>query len=601
MPKLSKHGLRELDINIQKFKMATGLDTFSFEKFEKLAEKLEKKTPGRGYQRAYQETLTELFKTAVLRQMYDEQEMSSVSTLVAAYDKYLMGWYIVERENEGKPVKIHVSEDIPLETLESFQAVLRNTPDVSVYDYIERGVKKGEYAHDNLGDWAQRLKQSRTKIPMSTARRLASCAVALEKKNKARNPIWRFFVRSIHNKELRVIEELKALAVRDLTVEDFIDDARDLSEEAKKQTIFDELMKDARSDYPNPTISQAQLEIDFSIRSMKDAQHILNKDAEARIKYDEKEMDLEKLQALDEEEFSKFFTEDRIDKNKINEFLDESMNLEESVLGDSIEAEGDENESELDLNESTIEAGSFLADEDDARFSIEVNELLYEPIAIDGELSATDNFNKLASSRSFIEKTKDDIVALIGKPDVDYKDKESWAEFSVCEAMLNEAEHICRLYDEAKANEAGLEDLEKIMENGANALYDLAYLSIDGFDAYARGDNGFALEERPVIAQKLTDLFLNSVTPVKFNANEFGKFKENYVIKNRDHAIQVMHRYDTDVTLDKCTEIVDNAVTELHAFEKVEFDKGIFDSEPKEIELNKAQISVPTKDKDFAK
>ena len=42
-------------------------------------------------------------------------------------------------------------------------------------------------------------------------------------------------------------------------------------------------------------------------------------------------------------------------------------------------------------------------------------------------------------------------------------------------------------------------------------------------------------------------------------------------------------------------------LNELHTFEKVEFDKDIFDNAPRDIESKKAQISEPSIDKQFAK
>jgi hypothetical protein len=134
-----------------------------------------------------------------------------------------------------------------------------------------------------------------------------------------------------------------------------------------------------------------------------------------------------------------------------------------------------------------------------------------------------------------------------------------------------------------------------------NQLYDLAYFSTDGFDAYAKDDNGFTVEERPIVAQKLTDLFVDMIAPIKLNENKLGKFKENYVLKKRDHAITVMHKYNTEVPNDECVKIVDSAINELHAFEKVEFDKDIFDNAPRDIESKKVQISEPSIDKQLAK
>ena len=551
MPRLSEYALKDLRFNEGKFKWWTGLD-FSFVEFEDLAERYEQETPGQGYQRAYQQSLANLFKTALLDHMHGEKEMKSIATIIAAYDMHLIDGfdgYITKRQDENIPVNIKTNgEDFSLETLEALLDVLHQTPDIKLYDHIEEKFKSGEYVHSNMHEWTQRLKGLKMKISRPLARKITSCAEVLEKKNRDRHPILRFLLFPIHFMEKNMIKEMRELAVRDLKIEDFTENpkylSKNITEEVKKDIIYKGLVKEVMSEFPDPFIINMQLSIEFKIKSIKAAQHKDGKETTESVNKDEMEMDLEKLHALDEEEFGKFFTDDELDNRKVNEFLNKPSNLE-----------GD----------------------------------------------APDKASKVSYSESFTKEMTDEIVALIGKEDIDYEDKRSWAESSVCKTMLRETERICKLYDEAKAKNAGAEEIEKIIENGANALYGLAYFNVNGFGAYARDDNGFAIEESPIVAQKLTDLFINKALSTKLSENELSKFKENYVIKNRDHAISVMQKYNADVPEDKCREIVDNAATELHAFEKVEFDKAVFENTPTEIESKKSEIGELTNDKQFAK
>ena len=59
--------------------------------------------------------------------------------------------------------------------------------------------------------------------------------------------------------------------------------------------------------------------------------------------------------------------------------------------------------------------------------------------------------------------------------------------------------------------------------------------------------------------------------------------------------------YNTEVPNDECVKIVDSAINELHAFEKVEFDKDVFDNAPRDIESKKSEISEPSIDMQLAK
>jgi hypothetical protein len=261
-------------------------------------------------------------------------------------------------------------------------------------------------------------------------------------------------------------------------------------------------------------------------------------------------------------------------------------------------------------DESIIENNDSFTIDDDDRVSISFDDLLNDPedindskdiAALDGAQTTTDKFNGFKESDAFREQTIRDIINLIGKPSFADQDKHDWAEFYIFDDMMKAAGQLCELYDEAIENENSSSKIERIMQDGVNKLYETAYVGLGCIEAYDSCSAGFALEERPVIAQKLTDLFLNKVTPVGFISKEFGKYAENYVIKNGDYAIKVMQEQEENLGKEKCTELVNNAAKELHAFDKVEFKASEFDNSTKDVGQSEANIVDPVVGKSASK
>ena len=96
-------------INFQTF---SGINGFSFEAFEKKAEELEVQYPGAGYQRAYNETLTQMFRTSLVdKYLREESTLLTLSELVEYFDTYLMKKYVDECQKQGVAVNIKLNDN----------------------------------------------------------------------------------------------------------------------------------------------------------------------------------------------------------------------------------------------------------------------------------------------------------------------------------------------------------------------------------------------------------------------------------------------------------------------------------------------------------
>lgn len=137
-------------INFQTF---SGINGFSFDAFEKKAEELEEQYPGEGYQRAYKETLTQMFRTGLVdKYLREESTLLTLSELVEYFDTYLMKKYVDECKKQGVSVSIKLNDNgFNIETLQSFNAVLDSIPDKTVLNEVAKKFDSGELTLDSYG------------------------------------------------------------------------------------------------------------------------------------------------------------------------------------------------------------------------------------------------------------------------------------------------------------------------------------------------------------------------------------------------------------------------------------------------------------------
>lgn len=128
--------------------------------------------------------------------------------------------------------------------------------------------------------------------------------------------------------------------------------------------------------------------------------------------------------------------------------------------------------------------------------------------------------------------------------------------------MLEGAKQVCDAYDRCKDENAGEDAVEEHLERTTNNLYKTAYECLSSI--VGEGD------KKLVIAQMITDLFMNKVTPVAFNPKAYGDFGDNFSTRHDEFSINVIINTDF-INKEKAQEMLDDAAKELRAFNKVNF------------------------------
>ena len=589
MARLSEKKLKS--ISFYPFQFGSSLKTQNFvannfyKMFEDRAEELDQKYPGQGYQLAYNEALTNAFGGIVTKHLRGDKSLDILSfkDLITYFDDELMSHYFNARKEEGLADEIKMGMDaLDAEMLETFDLILNHATIPNVMRDATEAFESGKITLDSAYAHVQSIKNTRPS--REEARKLAAYAEYLENKNQDRSILRMLFSLPTHFKELRAIEEMRELAKKEAPISVLLDEATNGSQ--KLQELIN----------------------DFAAVKVKE---IFTEEDEQEI--NEISIDDKEENYLGEREISGISAnleivseENVIELDNGGNLLDQTLFLDDAFE----ETDALENDPKISFgDQSVIEDEAFLPDEDDKRLAISIEDLLNDPEdmndsmdaeALDEAKTTADKCNEFKKSDDFREQIISNIINMIEKPSYTNQDKHDWAEFYIFDDMMKESEKLCELYDEAIENQNSSAKIERIIQNGVNKLYEVAYCGLGGIEAYD-SCSAFALEERPVIAQKLTDLFLSKATPVGFHSKEFGKYAENYVIKNSDHAIKVMQEQEQNLSKEKCTELVKNAVKVLHAFEKVEFNKAEFESVPKNTEVAKAHVNEPVKEKSVTK
>lgn len=556
-----------------------------YKMFEDRAEELDQKYPGQGYQLAYNEALTNAFGGIVTKHLRGDKSLDILSfkELITYFDDQLMSHYFKARKEEGLAAEIKMGMDaLDAEMLETFDFILNQATVPNVMKDATEAFESGKITLDSVYAHVQSIKD--THPSRAEARKLAAYAEYLENKNQDRSILRMLFSLPTHFKELRAIEEMRELAQKEAPISILLDEATNGSQK------LHELINDfAAVKVKEIFTEEDELEIN-------------------EISIDDKEENF-----LDEREISGISASLKIVSEENVSELDNGGNLLEQTLflDEFEEPDALENDPKISFgDQSVIEDDTSFSIDDDDRKAISIEDLQNDPEdmndsmdaeALDEAKTTADKCNEFKKSDDFREQIISNIINMIEKPSYTNQDKHDWAEFYIFDDMMKASEQLCELYDEAIENQNSSAKIERIIQNGVNKLYEVAYCGLGGIEAYDSCSAGFDLEERPVIAQKLTDLFLSKATPVGFHSKEFGKYAENYVIKNSDHAIKVIQEQEQNLSKEKCTELVKNAVKVLHAFEKVEFNKAEFESVPKNTEVSKAHVNEPVKEKSATK
>ena len=197
-----------------------------FNRFEDRAEELDLKHPGKGYQLAYNEALTNAFGGLVAKHIRrdPELEMLTFNELIEHFDNMMMGPYFDARRKEGLEYEINMGiEALDKEMIESFDSILQQATSRNLVEEAKESFENGELTLDSVSRYAESLKD---KYPSrEDACKLAVYAEYLEKRNEDRPIIWMVLGFLTHFKELSTIKQMRAIAQKQAPLDTLLSEA----------------------------------------------------------------------------------------------------------------------------------------------------------------------------------------------------------------------------------------------------------------------------------------------------------------------------------------------------------------------------------------
>ena len=170
------------------------------------------------------------------------------------------------------------------------------------------------------------------------------------------------------------------------------------------------------------------------------------------------------------------------------------------------------------------------------------------------DLTCYDQAKILFDDEDFKKSTEADLLLAVDKSK--FGAKKTLIKPMLYVPMTAEATKFNQRYDSFVESDSSKEELEDLIANHAKAMYKVAFNKLMAFK--------LDLKDRIVAAQKITDLVLNSATPVAFKQNEYGKYGNNYALKNDECIREALA--ENGIALDD--NAINEAKRELGAFEK---------------------------------
>ena len=148
------------------------------------------------------------------------------------------------------------------------------------------------------------------------------------------------------------------------------------------------------------------------------------------------------------------------------------------------------------------------------------------------ELTMKDQLSICTQDETFKKKVTDDLkAALAGKANPALL--KIMATSHVYNPLLAAAEKFCQDFDLAVENGHSKDDLEKLVSDGAKNVFGVAL-------GAAKNLKVSGAKDCIIVAQKLADIMLNSVSPVAFKQNEYRAFGKAYMVMKNADAIAEM-------------------------------------------------------------
>jgi hypothetical protein len=247
MAKLSEKSLKNLRFHPLQFAGFLQAGNFEakgfFNRFEDRAEELDLKHPGKGYQLAYNEALTNAFGGLVAKHIRrdPELEMLTFNELIEHFDNMMMGPYFDARRKEGLEYEINMGiEAFDKEMIESFDSILQQATSRNLVAETNERFENGELTLDSVSRYAESLKDSYPS--REDACKLAVYAEYLEKRNEDRPIIWMVLGFLTHFKELSTIKQMRAIAEKqapvDVLLKEAVEGSRKLNDLVNDFTVI---------------------------------------------------------------------------------------------------------------------------------------------------------------------------------------------------------------------------------------------------------------------------------------------------------------------------------------------------------------------------
>ena len=148
------------------------------------------------------------------------------------------------------------------------------------------------------------------------------------------------------------------------------------------------------------------------------------------------------------------------------------------------------------------------------------------------ELTMKDQFSICAEDGNFKTKVTEDLkAALAGKGNPALL--KLMATSHVYNPLIGEVEKFCQGFDLAVENGLDKADLAKVVAGGVKNVFGVALNA-------AKNLKVADVKDRIIVAQKLTDIILNSASPVAFKQNEYGAYGKGFMALQNADAIREM-------------------------------------------------------------
>ena len=148
------------------------------------------------------------------------------------------------------------------------------------------------------------------------------------------------------------------------------------------------------------------------------------------------------------------------------------------------------------------------------------------------ELTMKDQFSICTDDANFKMKVTEDLkTALAGKGNPALLKLMTTSH--VYNPLIGEVEKFCKAFDFAVENGLAKADLAKVVNDGAKNVFNIALNA-------AKNLKVADVKDRIIVAQKLTDIILNSASPVAFKQNEYSAYGKGFMALQNADAIREM-------------------------------------------------------------